>query len=198
MFRRFTVSGCRVLLLAESEALRVGQATTGVHHLLLGLVAEGEGTAARALAALGVDLDRARETAERLLAPGAAPLPQEPVYGDDVLDAIELALHEAFLAGSGQINTEHLLLGVVHQADSVAGVARQALDLLGTSPDAVRHALADVETPPEPSGEPDVEAPGVETPPEPSGERDVTGPGADPEGHEEDGGAAEDDPGSEI
>ena len=198
VFRRFTVSACRVLLLAESEALRLGQATTGVEHLLLGLLAEEEGEAARALAALGVDLGRGREIAEHFLAPSAAPLAQEPVYGDDVLDAIELALHEAFLTGSGQINTEHLLLGVVHQADNVAGGARQALDLLGTSSDAVRRALGDVETSPEPSGESDVEDTGVETPPEPSGEPYVTGPSADPVGQDDDGGAAEDDHGSDI
>jgi len=181
VLRRFTVSACRVLLLAESEALRLGQATTGVEHLLLGLLAEGEGKAGRALAALGVDLGRAREIAERLLAPGTAPLAQEPDYGDDVLDAIELALHEAFLAGSEQIDTEHVLLGVVHQAENVAGGACQALELLGTSPGAVRRALADVDAPSEPSGEPD-----------------VTGPSADPEGRHEEGGGAEDEPGSEI
>ncbi len=70
VLRRFTVSSCRVLLLAESEALRLGHPTVGVEHLLLGLLAEDEGRAAAALGAVGVELARARALAEESLGEG--------------------------------------------------------------------------------------------------------------------------------
>lgn len=139
--RRFTVSSCRVLLLAESEALRLGHSTVGVEHLLLGLLAEEEGRAAGALSAVDVDLVRARALAEESLGRGAAPA-QRPGYRDDALDAIEAALHEAFAAEVGHIDTEHLLLGIVHQAEAGPDRASGALGVLGTSPVAVRQAVA--------------------------------------------------------
>jgi ATP-dependent Clp protease ATP-binding subunit ClpA len=153
--RRFTVSAYRVLLLAESEGLRLGQAAIGVEHLLLGLLAEGEGTAARALGALGLDLGGGRATAERALGRSELTLAPEPTYREDLVDAIERALHEALAAGSERIDTEHLLLGLVHQAEHRGGVAGKSLEVVGTEPDAVRRAVADTTLPPEPPSEPE-------------------------------------------
>jgi ATP-dependent Clp protease ATP-binding subunit ClpA len=148
VFRRFTVPACRVLLLAESEALRLGRVTVGAEHLLLGLLAEEEGVAARALGTLGLDLAGVRETADRQLGRRQVAHTAEAAYGEDLLDAIERSLHEALAAGSERIDTEHLLLGIVHQAENRGGLARQGLKVLGTSPDAVRSAVADTEPPP--------------------------------------------------
>jgi ATP-dependent Clp protease ATP-binding subunit ClpA len=149
VFRRFTVSASRVMLLAEAEALRLGHATVGVEHLLLGLLAEEEGAAARALGAVGVDLGRARATAEGTLGRGTA-TSGDLAYRDDVLDAVERALAEALAAGSDEaagpeeIDTEHLLLGLVRQAERNQGLTAQAFEALGTSAAAVRAAVADL------------------------------------------------------
>jgi hypothetical protein len=95
VFRRFTVSAARVLLLADSEAMRLEHAGVGVGHLLLGLVAEGEGRAAAALAVRDVDVGRARAAVGAVY----AGLPRAAGYHDDVLEAIEWALFEALAAG---------------------------------------------------------------------------------------------------
>jgi ATP-dependent Clp protease ATP-binding subunit ClpA len=156
VFRRFTVSACRVLLLAESEALRLGQAAIGVEHLLLGLLAEEEGVAARALGTLGLDLAGVRTTAERILGRGELRGAPEPTYREDLIDAIERSLYETLAAGSERIDTDHLLLGLVHQAENRGGLARQALQVLGTDPAGVRRAVADTEPPPKPEPDPPI------------------------------------------
>jgi ATP-dependent Clp protease ATP-binding subunit ClpA len=150
VFRRLTVSACRVLLLAESEGLRLGQEAIGVEHLLLGLVAEEESVAARALGALGLDLGGVRAAAERAYGRGEVSGTPEPTYREDMIDAIERALYEALAAGSERIDTEHLLLGVVHQAENRGGVARKNLKVLEAGPDAIRRAVADTAPPLEP------------------------------------------------
>jgi ATP-dependent Clp protease ATP-binding subunit ClpA len=156
VFRRFTVSAFRVLLLAESEGLRLGQAAIGVEHLLLGLLAEGEGVAARALGALGLDLADVRGAAEQALGRGRLSGAPEPTYREDLIDAIERALYEALAVGSERIDTEHLLLGIVHQAEHRGGLARQSLKVLDTTPAAIRRAVADAPPPTEPEPEPDL------------------------------------------
>ncbi len=93
--RRFTVSAARVLLLAESESMRLEHLGVGVGHLLLGLVAEGEGRAAAVLAVAGVDLGRARAAVDE--AYGGVPM--APGCEDDLVEAIEWALFEALLGG---------------------------------------------------------------------------------------------------
>jgi ATP-dependent Clp protease ATP-binding subunit ClpA len=158
VFRRFTVSAARVLLLAESEAMRLGHPDVRVAHLLLGLVVEGEGRGAQALAAAGVDLGRARSAVEQAL--GTSPGMGGGIegYADDLLAAIEWALFEALasgVAGEGadggtagpsdeQIDTEELLLGALRLADRHAGVADAVLAALGTTPTDVRRALGDL------------------------------------------------------
>jgi ATP-dependent Clp protease ATP-binding subunit ClpA len=101
VFRRFTVSASRVLLLAESEAMRLGHPDVRVAHLLLGLAVEGEGRGARALAAAGVDLGRARSAVERALGTTPGTGGRIDGYADDLLAAIEWALFEALASGGG-------------------------------------------------------------------------------------------------
>jgi len=155
VLRRFTVSSCRVLLLAESEALRLGSGTVGAEHLFLGLLAEGEGAAAVALATVGVDLATARDRADQVL--GRRPLagPGRATFSDGALDALERGLAETLGAGREAIDTRELLLGLVQQAERGIGLMASAFGLLGTSTEAVRAALAGPDTGPDTAaGEP--------------------------------------------
>jgi ATP-dependent Clp protease ATP-binding subunit ClpA len=141
--RRLTVRARRVLLLAESEALRLGHVRVGSEHLLLGLLAEGEGDAATALGGLGIDLDTVRARAEQTL--GRRPLggAAQVMFEDSALDALERALVEALSERREAIDAADLLRGLVQQAERGVGLMGAALQALGTSPEAVRAALAD-------------------------------------------------------
>jgi ATP-dependent Clp protease ATP-binding subunit ClpA len=159
VLRRFTVSSCRVLLLAESEALRLGTTTVGPEHLLLGLLAEGEGAAAVALGAMGIDLATARDEADRAL--GRRPLggPARATFSDLALDALERALAEALTVGRDTVDTRELLLGLVQQAERGLGLMEATFGLLGTSAAAVRETVTAAESDPDagpesPAGEP--------------------------------------------
>jgi hypothetical protein len=110
--------------------------------------------AARALGGLGFDLAGARATAEQLLGRRTLWSVPEATHREDVVDAIERALHEALSAGSERIDTEHLLLGIVHQSENRGGMARQALVVLKTSADDIRRAVADTEPAPDPGEQP--------------------------------------------
>ncbi len=159
VLRRFTVSSCRVLLLAESEALRLGTTTVGPEHLLLGLLAEGEGAAAVALGAMGIDLATARDEADRAL--GRRPLggPARATFSDLALDALERALAESLTVGRDTVDTRELLLGLVQQAERGLGLMEATFGLLGTSASAVRETVTAAESDPDagpesPAGEP--------------------------------------------
>ena len=153
------VASCRVLLLAESEALRLGHTTVGPEHLLLGLLADDESDAAEVLAGLGIDLGTVRARAEQTLGPRPLGGPARATFGDLALDALERALAEALGAGREAIDTADLLRGLVQQAERGIGLMPAAFEVLGTSPEAVRAALADTESdtgsgPESPAGEP--------------------------------------------
>jgi ATP-dependent Clp protease ATP-binding subunit ClpA len=198
VFRRFTVSAARVLLLAESETMRLGHPEVRVAHLLLGLVVEGEGRAARALGAAGVDLGRARSAVEQVLGTAGGMGGGIDGYADDLLAAIEWALVEALASGPAsvggeggeggeggpagasdeQIDTEELLLGVLSRAERHDGVADAVFAALGVSPADVRRALG--ELPPDAPAAPDEE------------------PSDQGEAAEDEGGDGDDDPGSEA
>jgi ATP-dependent Clp protease ATP-binding subunit ClpA len=156
LFRRFTAGAHRVLLLTESEALRLGSTDAGIEHLLLGLVAEEDGVAARALGTLGIDLPRLRALAEQFLGRRTIMFVPQPTFSPDLLDVIEQALHEAQAAGSVRVDTEHLLLAFVHQAEDRGGMARQALSVLATTPEAVRRTVADTPPTPDPGPSPPI------------------------------------------
>jgi ATP-dependent Clp protease ATP-binding subunit ClpA len=143
LVRRLTLPSRRVLLLAESEALRLGHVSVGSEHLLLGLLAEGEGEAATALAGLGIDLDAVRARAEQTLGRRTLAGTAQVRFDDAALDALERALVEALGAGHETIESADLLRGLVQQAERGVGWMGAAFQLLGTSPEAVRAALAD-------------------------------------------------------
>jgi ATP-dependent Clp protease ATP-binding subunit ClpA len=202
VFRRFTVSAARVLLLAESETMRLGHLEVRVAHLLLGLVVEGEGRAARALGAAGVDLGRARSAVEQVLGPASGMGGGIDGYADDLLAAIEWALFEALASGrasvggeggeggpaggsSGasdeQIDTEELLLGVLSRAERHDGVADAVFAALGVSPADVRRALG--ELPPDaPAAAPDDEPSDQGEPAEQEGREGDDDPGGEAPG----------------
>ena len=149
VLRRFTPGAWHVALLAQSEALRLGATAVGEEHLLLGILAEAGGRGARALDAVGVTLDVARERAEALYGAAAdteEARPVEAAFAPDGLDVIEFALVEALAAGRHSIDTGDLLLGFVRRAESGEGEAAGALGSLGTTADAVRAAVAGVDT----------------------------------------------------
>jgi ATP-dependent Clp protease ATP-binding subunit ClpC len=138
MFERFTDRARRVVVLAQEESRLLGHNYIGTEHLLLGLLAEREGVAARALQSLDITLDAAREQVKEIIGPGA----QEPrghiPFTPRAKKILELSLREALKLGSEVIGTEHLLLGLV---DEGAGVGAQILDRLGAPATAVREAV---------------------------------------------------------
>ena len=135
MFERFTDQARRVVVLAQDEARMLHHGSIGTEHILLGLLAEGQGVAARALASLEIGLDAAREQVAEILGestgqPGAAHIP----FTARTKMVLELSLREAQRLGDTYIGTEHILLGMVREGD---GVGVQVLDRLGASKDRV-------------------------------------------------------------
>ena len=138
-FDRFNDRAKRVLALAQDEAIRFNHNYIGVEHLLLGLIREGEGVAARALSSLGVDLAKARTSVEFLMGRGdSTTSPSEITLSPRTKKVIELAIDEARKLGHGHVGTEHLLLGIVREGGHIgAGV----LESLGVTLDKVRHQV---------------------------------------------------------
>jgi ATP-dependent Clp protease ATP-binding subunit ClpA len=156
MFERFTDRSRRVLVLAQEEARWLNHNFIGTEHLLLGLVREDEGVAAKALQALGIRLDAAREKVKETIGPAGASLTGSPPFTPRAKRVLELSLREALQLGHNYIGTEHILLGLVREGEGVAAqvlvglgadlarLRQQVLDLLGTSPpdDPVQQAPA--------------------------------------------------------
>ncbi|WP_232699765.1 ATP-dependent Clp protease ATP-binding subunit [Brevibacillus daliensis] len=149
MFGRFTERAQKVLALALEEAIRLGHKDIGTEHVLLGLVREGEGIAAKALQALGLGLDKIQSEVESLI--GRAPeQPSQPGnytpnYTPRAKKVIELSMDEARKLGHTYVGTEHILLGLIREGEGIAarimnnlGVSlnkarQQVLQLLGSS-----------------------------------------------------------------
>jgi len=134
-FDKFTERARRVLMLAQEEALRFGHNYMGTEHLLLGLVGEGEGVAARALANLGVELNDIRPRVEWILGRGDRAVTGEIGLTPRAKKIIELSVDEARRLGHHYIGTEHLLLGMIREGE---GIAAGVLEGLGVSLDKVR------------------------------------------------------------
>jgi ATP-dependent Clp protease ATP-binding subunit ClpA len=134
MFERFTDQARRVVVLAQEEARLLGHGYIGTEHILLGLLAEGEGSAARALASLGISLDAAMEQIAEILGEGTGQpsghIPSTP----RTKKVLELSLREAQRLGDSYIGTEHILLGLAREGE---GVGVQVLARLGASRDRV-------------------------------------------------------------
>jgi ATP-dependent Clp protease ATP-binding subunit ClpA len=135
MFERFTDQARRVVVLAQEEARLLGHGYIGTEHILLGLLAEGEGLAARALAALEIGLDTARELVAEILGEGSGQPPSGHIpFTPRTKKVLELSLREAQRLGDSYIGTEHILLGLAREGE---GVGVQVLDRLGASKDRV-------------------------------------------------------------
>ncbi|MFW0108097.1 ATP-dependent Clp protease ATP-binding subunit [Rothia sp. P7181] len=141
MFERFTDRARRVVVLAQEEARMLNHNYIGTEHILLGLIHEGEGIAARALESLGVNLSSVREQVQDIIGPGAqAPSGHIP-FTPRAKKVLELSMREAIQLNHGYIGTEHILLGLV-RADE--GVANQVLTKLGVDGAKVRQTVTDL------------------------------------------------------
>jgi ATP-dependent Clp protease ATP-binding subunit ClpC len=122
MFQRFTERARRVVVLAQQEARMLDHNYIGTEHILLGLIREGDGVAAKALTALGISLDAMRQAVEDIIGRGAQPLPESGhiPFTPRAKKVLELSLREAVQLGSDYIGTEHILLGLIREGDGVA------------------------------------------------------------------------------
>ncbi len=122
-------------MLAQEEARDLNHAFIGTEHILLGLIREGEGVAAKALDALGVTFDVVREKVEEAIGANTNPSPGSPPFTPRAKKVLELSLREALQLGHSYIGTEHMLLGLVREGE---GVAAQVLNDLGADMARVR------------------------------------------------------------
>ncbi len=135
MFGRFTERAQRVIVLSQEEARRLGHNVVGTEHILLGLIAEGEDVAARALLSLGISIDQVRGEVERIIGRGGQPTEGQIGFTPRSKRVLELAFDEARRLGHTYIGTEHLLLGLIREGE---GVAAQVLHNLGADLEKVR------------------------------------------------------------
>jgi ATP-dependent Clp protease ATP-binding subunit ClpA len=134
MFERFTDQARRVVVLAQEEARLLGHGYIGTEHILLGLLAEGEGLAFQALASLGISLDAAREQVAEIIGEGAVQPSGHIPFTPRSKKVLELSLREALQLGDSYIGTEHILLGLAREGE---GVGAQVMDRLGAGKDRV-------------------------------------------------------------
>lgn len=138
MFERFTDRARRVVVLAQEEARMLNHNYIGTEHILLGLIHEGEGVAAKALEALGISLEAVRSQVEETIGQGQqAPSGHIP-FTPRAKKVLELSLREALQLGHNYIGTEHILLGLIREGE---GVAAQVLDKLGADLNRVRQQV---------------------------------------------------------
>src|SRR5262249_9325108 len=147
MFERFTHNARDVLICAQDEARALRHGYLGTEHLLLGLLRVEIGVAARALAALGVTLDRVRAGVERAAPPGEERVTGQIPFTLGSRRVLERAVREAVISGS-EIDTEHILLGLVGETEDPAA---QILQESGADPRAVRDEVERTEKIGEPS-----------------------------------------------
>ncbi len=142
LFGRFTERAQKVLVLAQDEAKRFGHSFVGTEHILLGLVREGEGIAAKVLLSLGVELDSVRSEVEKLIGKGdQRPVAQGVNYTPRAKKVIELAIEEGQNLGHNYVGTEHLLLGLIREGE---GIAAQVLNNMGADLQRARKSVLDL------------------------------------------------------
>lgn len=129
MFGRFTQRAQKVLALSQEEAMRLNHSNLGTEHILLGLVREGEGIAAKALYELGISSEKVRQEVEGLIGHGEKAVTTIQ-YTPRAKKVIELSMDEARKLGHTYVGTEHILLGLIREGE---GVAARVLSNLGIS-----------------------------------------------------------------
>ena len=138
MFQRFTDRARRVVVLAEEEARLLRHNSVGTEHILLGLLHEGEGVAARALESLGINREAVRQRVEQLIGEGQQAPGGHILFTPRAKKVLELSLREAMALGHNYVGTEHILLAMLREGDSVAA---QALTGLGIGHAQVRERV---------------------------------------------------------
>ena len=138
MFERFTDRARRVIVLAQEEARLLNHNYIGTEHLLLGLIHEGEGLAAKALEGLDISLGAVREQIEEIIGRGEEPPAGHIPFTPRAKKVLELSLREALDLKHNYIGTEHILLGLIREAE---GVAAQVLQNLGADLSRVRQQV---------------------------------------------------------
>ena len=141
MFERFTDRARRVIVLAQEEARTLQHNYIGTEHLLLGLIREGEGVAAKALASKGVTLDDTRKQVEEMIGKGNASPNGHIPFTPHARQVLELSLREALQLGHSYIGTEHILLGLIHEGE---GVGTQVLIKMDVNLGELRSATIDL------------------------------------------------------
>eukprot|EP00270_Netrium_digitus_P010085 TRINITY_DN309_c0_g1_i3.p1 TRINITY_DN309_c0_g1~~TRINITY_DN309_c0_g1_i3.p1 ORF type:complete len:877 (-),score=344.13 TRINITY_DN309_c0_g1_i3:201-2711(-) len=135
MFERFTEKAIKVIMLAQEEARRLGHNFVGTEQILLGLIGEGTGIAAKVLKSMGVNLKEARVEVEKIIGRGSGFVAVEIPFTPRAKRVLELSLEEARQLGHNYIGTEHLLLGLMREGE---GVAARVLENLGADPGNIR------------------------------------------------------------
>ncbi len=138
MFERFTDRARRVVVLAQEEARLLNHNYIGTEHVLLGLIHEGEGVAAKALESLGISLEKVRQQVEEIIGAGQSPPSGHIPFTPRAKKVLELSLREALQLGHNYIGTEHILLGLIREGE---GVAAQVLVKLGANLNSVRQQV---------------------------------------------------------
>jgi ATP-dependent Clp protease ATP-binding subunit ClpC len=129
MFEHFTSQAIRVIMLAQEEARRLGHNFVGTEQILLGLIGEGNGVAAKVLSDMGVTLKDARREVEKIIGRGSGFVPPEIPFTPKVKSLFEQAFKEARTLGNNYISTEHLLLGLTEAGEGVAAKVLQNLGI---------------------------------------------------------------------
>ena len=138
MFERFTDRARRVVVLAQEEARMLNHNYIGTEHILLGLIHEGEGVAAKALESLGISLEAVRQKVEEIIGHGQQSPSGHIPFTPRAKKVLELSLREALQINHSYIGTEHILLGLIREGE---GVAAQVLVKLGADLNRVRNQV---------------------------------------------------------
>jgi ATP-dependent Clp protease ATP-binding subunit ClpA len=135
MFEDFTEKAIKVIMLAQEESRRLGHNFVGTEQILLGLIGEGTGVAAKVLKSMGVNLKDARIEVEKIIGRGSGFVTTENPFTPRAKRVLELSLEESRNLGHNYVGTEHLLLGLVHEGE---GVAARVLETLGVNLSSLR------------------------------------------------------------
>jgi ATP-dependent Clp protease ATP-binding subunit ClpC len=158
MFERFTDRARRVAVLAQEEARLLNHNYIGTEHILLGLIHEGEGVAAKALQSLDISLEAVRQQVEEIIGAGGSSPGQSIPFTPRAKQVLELSVREATTHGHDYIGTEHILLGLIREGE---GVAIHVLVKIGANPDRVRAKVLELLA----GGAADATVPGQPLPP---------------------------------